>query len=124
MAVHVTGPAPACIRRTLCAAVFDTSAVPLDEAPNTSDVRSTDIAGIVTVSAAALLVAAPALLVNTARNWLPLSAGTAVKEYVLLFALSMSVNVDPPFLLTCHLTAAGDPPADAENEATPPGDAV
>ena len=45
VAVHVTVPAPALVRRTICGAVCERNAAPLVTAPNRIDVLSSDIIG-------------------------------------------------------------------------------
>ena len=73
------------------------------------------------VNVAALLVAVPLLLVNTARNCLPPSDAVTVNEYVVDVAPLMLLNVDPPSVLTCHCTVGvGLPLAAAVNVAVPP----
>ena len=69
-----------------------------------------------TVSVAAPVVAEPKVLVNTARNCLPLSATAAVNEYVVAVAPLISLNDAPLLLLTCHCTVGdGFPLAAAVN---------
>ena len=58
----------------------------------------------VTVKVAAVVVAEPALLVNTARYWLPFCAAAAVKDNVVDVAPATLVKVTPPSALTCHCT--------------------
>jgi hypothetical protein len=70
--------------------------VAVAELVNTGDV-STD-------STAALLVADPAVLVNTARYWFPLSPDAAVKLKVVFVAPEISFQLVPPLVLTCHWT--------------------
>src|SRR5450432_847050 len=104
--------------------------VPLAAAVNTAvppafTVTSTGFSVItgpaVTVSVAAVVVALPTLLVNTARYWLPLSVACAVKLSVVEVAPAMLVNVAPPFVLSCHCTVGvGLPLAAATNEAIDP----
>src|SRR5947209_15575374 len=60
----------------------------------------------VTVSVAADVVALPAGLVNTARNWSPLSPAAGVNVYDVLVAPVRFVQVVPPLVLICHWTAA------------------
>ena len=68
------------------------------------------------VSVAGLDVAEPTLLVNTARNCLPLSPTTVVKLYVVLVAPEMLDQPEP--LFTCHCTeGVGLPVAAAVKEA-------
>src|SRR5262249_17195785 len=72
----------------------------------------------VTVSAAADVVADPAALLNTARNFLPLSPGVGMKVNVGDVAAPMSVNVAPPSELLCHwAVGSGMPVAAATNVA-------
>jgi hypothetical protein len=71
--------------------------------------------GLPTVNVAALEVALPAALVNTARYWLPLSVAAAVNVYVVLVAKAIFENPEP--VLRCHCTVGvGEPDAPAVNE--------
>ena len=85
------------------------------------------LATTVTVSVAALDVAVPVELVNTARYWFPLidvdvDGVTTVRVPVVLPASVVSlVNVVPPSVDTCHCTVgAGLPDAAAVNVAVEP----
>jgi hypothetical protein len=63
-----------------------------------------------TVSVAALLVAEPQLFEKTARYCLPLrETGGLVKDSVAFVSLVIFVNVEPPFVLTCHCTVGSVP---------------
>jgi len=57
-----------------------------------------------TVSVAAVVVAVPALFVNTARNSFAFCAAAAVKPYVAEVAPFTLLKVVPPSVLTCHCT--------------------
>src|SRR5678816_3845139 len=77
-----------------------------------------------TVSVAAVVVAVPPGLVNTARYWLPLSAKVAVNISVVLVAPEILVKGPPP-VLTCHCTVgAGKPLAAAVKVAVWPSHTV
>ena len=68
----------------------------------------------VTVSVAAVVVAVPALFVNTARYWFPLCDKAVVKLSVVEVAPEMLLNVAPLFVLTSHCTVGvGEPVAAA-----------
>src|SRR5215831_6025785 len=72
------------------------------------------------VSVAAVVVAVPQLLVNTARYLFPLTAGETATVKEVLLAPGMSLNVAPPLVLTCHCTVgAGLPLAAAVNVTLP-----
>ena len=75
-----------------------------------------------TVSVAALLVAVPAELVNTASYLLPLSASVVLATVsVSDVAPVIGVNVAPPSVETCHCTVGvGVPDAAAVNVAVAP----
>ncbi len=76
-----------------------------------------------TVSVAAVVVAEPELLVNSARYWLPLSARVAVNMSVVLVAPGILLNGPP--VLTCHCTVGvGKPLAAAVKVAVPPSQTV
>jgi hypothetical protein len=79
------------------------------------------IAGAVfTVNVAAVVVAEPTLLVNTARYWLPFCAPAAAKDNVVEVAPEIFVNVTPS-VLCCHCTVGvGFPLAAAVNVAVAP----
>jgi len=65
-----------------------------------------------TVSVAAVVVAVPAELVNTARYWLPFCAKAVAKLRVVEVAAEMLLNVTPLSALTCHCTVGvGEPVA-------------
>ncbi len=65
------------------------------------------LATLLTFSAAAVVVAVlPAALVKTAWYWLPDSAATAVKEYVVEVAPGILTNEAPVPAFTCHCTLA------------------
>src|SRR4051794_35498178 len=71
-----------------------------------------------TVSVAALVVVLPALLVNTARYWLPdceMLVGEIVS--VVEVAPETSLNDVPPLVETCHLTLGAEHPAGVEPAA-------
>ena len=71
----------------------------------------------VTVRLAAVVVAEPSELVNTARNSSPESARAAVPVSVVAVAPEMFVNVEPPSVDTCHCTVGfGVPEPAAVNE--------
>ena len=84
------------------------------------------LGGVLTVKTAALVVAVPAALVKTARNWKPLLAATAPEKFSVVFvAPGMSVKVAPPLELNCHCTVGvGVPLAAAVNVAVPPAQTV
>src|SRR5207244_12386929 len=64
-----------------------------------------------TVRMAAVVVALPPGLVNTAWYWLPESPRTvAAVVKVVDVAPGMSVKVAPPSVLTCHCTVNGEAP--------------
>ena len=78
-----------------------------------------------TVSVAAVVVADPAELVNTARYWLPFSDNVVVKLRVVEVAPETLLNVAPPSVLTCHCTVGvGEPVAAAVKVAVWPGATV
>ena len=71
---------------------------------------------------AALVVVVPAVLVNTARYWLPSSPAAAVNVYVVLVAPLMLAKLAPPLVDRCHCTVgAGTPEPDALNVTEVPG---
>ena len=73
------------------------------------------------VSVAAVVVAEPLVLVNTARNWFPFCDANAVKLSVVEVAPAIFVNVAPPLMLCCHCTVGvGVPLAAAVNVAVCP----
>src|SRR5208283_2123117 len=73
-----------------------------------------------TVSVAAVVVAVPALFVNTARNSFAFCTAAAVNPYVAEVAPLTLLNVAPPSVLTCHCTVgAGVPLAAAVKLALP-----
>src|SRR5713226_1232814 len=78
-------------------------------------------AGGLTVRVAALVVAVPTELVNTARYWLPLIA-TVVLGIVSVVEVAPARSVKViPFVETCHCTVGvGPPDADAVNAAVTP----
>src|SRR4051812_48348632 len=71
-----------------------------------------------TVSVAASVVVLPALLVNTARYWLP-DCETLVGETVSVVDVSpaRSLNDEPPSVDTCHRTDGAEQPAGVEPAA-------
>ena len=74
-----------------------------------------------TVSVAAVVVADPAELVNTARYLLPLCDNVVVKLRVVEVAPEMLLKVMPPSMLTCHCTVGvGEPVAAAVKVAVWP----
>lgn len=81
---------------------------------------------LLTFSAAAEVVTVlPATLVKTAWYWLPDSAATAVKEYVVAVAPGILTNEPPLLAFTCHCTlGAGDPVAAAVKLAVVPANTV
>ena len=79
---------------------------------------------VFTVSRALLVTAVPALLVNTARNCLPLSPAWAVKVWVVKVAPVMLPQLVPS-LLDCHCTVgAGLPEAAAVKLTACPAETV
>src|SRR5262249_22749236 len=64
------------------------------------------------------LVALPALLVNTARYWLPLALMGAANEYVVAVAPAMLANLELPLARTCHCTVGGGEPLPATVNVT------
>jgi len=71
---------------------------------------------VFTVNVAAVVVAPPHVLVNTARYWFPFCAALVVKLSVVDVAPIMLLNVAPPLVLTCHCTVGvGCPLAPAVN---------
>ena len=83
------------------------------------------VGAVFTVSVAAVVVAVPAALVNTARYWLPLSAAVAVNMSVVLVAPEIGANDPPPLVLTSHCTVgAGLPLLEAVKVAVPPSQTV
>src|SRR2546427_13263485 len=76
---------------------------------------------VFTVSVAAVVVAVPAELVNTARYRYPFWDEAVVKLRVVEVAPEMLLNVPPPFVLTCHCTVGvGEPVAPAVKVAVWP----
>src|SRR5262245_28631056 len=74
---------------------------------------------------AAVVVALPAELLNTARKRRPLSGAAAVKLYVLDVADAMLLKVVPPSVLTCHcIVGVGSPLAKAVKDACCPATTV
>src|SRR5437899_5799623 len=74
-----------------------------------------------TVSVAAVVVAVPAELVNTARYWFPFCDKAVVKLRVVEVAPETLLNVPPPSVLTCHCTVGvGEPVAAAVKVAVWP----
>src|SRR5881628_1797480 len=74
-----------------------------------------------TVSVAAVVVADPAELVNTARYLLPLCDKVVVKLRVVEVAPEALLKVTPPSVLTCHCTVGvGEPVAAAVKVAVWP----
>jgi hypothetical protein len=66
----------------------------------------TEIPGVegiaLTVNVAALELALPAIFVHTARYCFPLSPTAVVNDKVLLVAPPILLQLEPPFVLTCH----------------------
>src|SRR5439155_24526588 len=79
-------------------------------------VRAGVTVGQVTVSVAALLLAVPQALVNTARYWLPLCESCAVKVRLVFVSPTMSVKPEP--VLTCHCTVGAGVPLAAAVKVT------
>jgi len=80
---------------------------------------------LLTVSVAAVVVADPAELVNTARYWLPFCDKVVVKLRVVEVAPETLLNVVPPSMLTCHCTVGvGEPVAAAVKVAVWPAATV
>ena len=76
---------------------------------------------MLTVSVAAVVVADPAELVNTARYWLPFCDKAVVKLRVVEVPPETLLNVAPPSVLTCHCTVGvGEPLAAAVKVAVWP----
>ena len=75
-----------------------------------------------TVRVAAELLVEPAVVENTARYWLPLYVlVVSGVVYVVLVAPPISLQLEPPSVLSCHFTVgAGDAVAAAENVAVAP----
>ena len=74
---------------------------------------------------AAVVVALPAELVNTARKRRPLSGAAAVKLYVVDVADGMLLKFAPPSVLTCHCAVGvGSPLAKAVKDACCPAETV
>src|SRR6266568_1174167 len=85
------------------------------------DTRTVVVAGLITVNVAALEVALPAELLNTAWYRLPFCDKLAVNVSVVEVAPAISLKLTPPSVLTCHWTVgAGVPVAAAVNEAVCP----
>ena len=109
---------------TVGAGVPDAAAVNVAVCPalTVASVGFCVIAGAwVTVSVAAVVVAEPTVLVNTARNWLPFCATRVVNVNVVLVAPAMFENVAPPLVLSCHCTVGvGLPLAAAVNDTMLP----
>ena len=95
----------------------------LDEELEALEELDEELEELPTVSVAALDVAVPQPLVNTARYWKPLCPLWAVKDSVGDVAPVTLVKLAPPLLLTCHCTDA-DPVAAAVNVAVAPAFAV
>src|SRR5438034_5003165 len=75
---------------------------------------SVTVPEVVTVSVAAVVVADPAELVNTARYLFPFCDKVVVKLMVVEVAPEMLLKVTPPSVLTCHCTVGvGEPVAAA-----------
>ena len=76
---------------------------------------------VFTVNVAAVVVAPPHVLVNTARYWFPFWPALVVKLSVVDVAPVMLLNVVPPLVLICHCTVGvGCPLAPAVNVAVSP----
>src|SRR4051794_41027632 len=76
-----------------------------------------------TLSVAAIEVAVPTALVNTARYMLPLSPGAVVNVYVVLVAPAMFTKLAPPSVERCHWTVGvGTPEAAARKLTGLPGE--
>jgi len=85
------------------------------------DTRTVVVAGLSTVNVAALEVALPAELLNTAWYRLPFSDKLAVNVSVVEVAPAISLKLTPPSVLACHWTVGGGVPvAAAVNEAVCP----
>src|SRR6266496_3664183 len=85
------------------------------------DTRTVVVAGLITVNVAALEVALPAELLNTAWYRLPFCDKLAVNVSVVEVAPAISLKLRPPSVLTCHWTVGGGVPvAAAVNEAVCP----
>src|SRR6266702_1550805 len=85
------------------------------------DTRTVVVAGLITVNVAALEVALPAELLNTAWYRLPFCDRLAVNVSVVEVAPAISLKLTPPSVLTCHWTVGGGVPvAAAVNEAVCP----
>src|SRR5712691_5646823 len=85
------------------------------------DTRAVVVAGLITVNLAALEVALPAELLNTAWYKLPFCDKLAVNVSVVRVAPAILLKLTPPSVLTCHWTVgAGVPVAAAVNEAVCP----
>ena len=85
------------------------------------DTRAVVVAGLITVNVAALEVALPAELLNTAWYRLPFCDRLAVNVNVVEVAPAILLKLTPPSVLTCHWTVgAGVPVAAAVNEAVCP----
>src|SRR6266581_917849 len=102
-----------------------TVAVKVTDWPNTDgfaeDTRAVVVAGLITVNVAALEVALPAELLNTAWYRLPFCDKLAVNVSVVRVAPAILLKLTPPSVLTCHWTVgAGVPVAAAVNEAVCP----
>ena len=77
--------------------------------------------GELTVSVAAVVVAVPEELVNTARYWFPFCDKVVVKLRVVEVAPETLLNVVPPSVLTCHCAVGvGEPVAAAVKVAVWP----
>ena len=80
---------------------------------------------MLTVSVAAVVVAVPEELVNTARYWVPFCDKVVVKLRVVEVAPETLLNVEPPSVLTCHCAVGvGEPVAAAVKVAVWPAPAV
>ena len=76
---------------------------------------------VFTVSVAAVVVAVPAELVNTARYWFPFCDEAVVKLRVVAVAPETLLKFAPPSVFTCHCTVgAGEPVAAAVKVAVWP----
>src|SRR5207245_9834625 len=82
------------------------------------DTRTVVVAGLITVNVAALEVALPAELLNTAWYRLPFCDKLAVNVSVVEVAPAISLKLTPPSVLACHwAVGSGAPVAAAVNEA-------
>jgi hypothetical protein len=74
--------------------------------------------GVLTVSVAALVIAVPALLMNTARYWFPFWAAAAVNIRLVEVAPAILLNVEAPLVFTCHCTVGAGLPVPAALKVT------